>query len=77
MLVGKEVGEEEGKGNGSGFSPEGEGMHPGFFVLRFFSFLQAGILGEFSGEGSSRTFFSCDLSVEHSPGAPFQGRGLH
>ena len=41
----------ERKGNGAGCSPEGEHILAGAFVLRLFSLLQVGILGEVSGEG--------------------------
>ena len=71
--MGKEVGEEEGKGNGKGCSPEGQHVcASAFWVLwlEFFSLLQAGMLGEVSGEGFSRIFI-------RSPDAHFQGPGLH
>ena len=64
------MGDKEGEGKGMGCSPEGEPC----WVLcleAFILLLQAGILGEASGdECFSRTFIS-------SPGAPFWGRGLH
>ena len=63
----KEVGE-EGKGNGWA-APQKESSDTGSLVLRLLSLLQAGILGEVSGEGLSRTSIS-------SPGAPFPRRGL-
>ena len=53
----KEVGEEEGKGNGVGCSLEGEHLCTGSFVLIFY-FSLAGILGEVSGEGFSRISIS-------------------
>ena len=65
--MGKEVG--EWKGNGAGFSPEGE--HTGWVLcLEFLCLLQAGNLGEVSGEGFSKIFIS-------SPGVSFQRHGLH
>ena len=49
--MGKEVGKEEGKGNGAGCSQR-ESVCTGSFVLALFiSLLQAGILGEVSGKG--------------------------
>ena len=56
MPVKKEVGEDEG--NGEGYSPEGEHVHWALFLEALFSLLQAGILGEVSGEGFSRIFIS-------------------
>ena len=67
----EEVGEEEGKGSGVGCSPEGESSTGVVLCLQAFSsLLQAGILGEVSGEGFSSIFIS-------SQGLPFQGPGLH
>ena len=62
--MGKEVGDEEG--NGVDCSPDGEcaGTSCVLCLEVFIPFLQAGILGEVSGEGFSRKFTS-------SPGAPF------
>ena len=59
-----------GKGNGTGCFPEGVNRGWVLCLEAFFSLLQAGILGEVSGEGFSRIFIS-------SPGVSFQGHGLH
>ena len=50
MLVGMEVGEEEGKGNGSGCSPEGDHaldpVSPGFYLCLAGGNLRGGLRGE-------------------------------
>ena len=52
-------------------APQGEKQAASVCCLEaFISLLQAGILGEVSGEDFSKIFIS-------SPGAPFQGHGLH
>ena len=67
--VGKGVGE-EGKGNETVYSPEGQCVHWILCLEVFISLFKAGILGEISGAGFSRISIS-------SPGVPFQGHGLH
>ena len=76
--VGKEVGAEEGKGNGRDCPPEGEHGQAESFVLRLLSLLQAGILGEVSGEVCRRIFITSPgaLSGSWSPLiGQWQGRG--
>ena len=63
VLMGKEVGE-EGKGKGTGCSPEGEHACWVFCLESFLSFLQAEVLEEVSGKAFSRIIIS-------SPGVPF------
>ena len=67
--VGKELGEEERKGNGAGSQRDRTGVGPS--SEGFYLFLAGGnVRGGFSGKGFSRLFIS-------SPGVPFQGHGLH
>ena len=68
--VGKEVGSSE-KGKGVMWAvPKGRTLKLGPLSCAFISFLQAGIVGEVSGESFSRIFIS-------SPGVSFQGHDLH
>lgn len=59
MSVGEEKRGKEAEGNGVGCYPEGHAC-AGSFVLRLLSlaYLQAGILGEVSGDSFSRIFIS-------------------
>ena len=68
MPIGEEEREEEGKGNGKGCSQRKSAGWL-FCLYIFVSLLQAGILGEDSGEGFSRILI-------HFSGVLFQGHGL-